>query len=119
MSSLTEISLTYDLLNSSADSERNNNEKNNYYNSVYLCVEKEQNTPIIKGFNCFLFHSFQSADKYYGNMKSNIGDKRHTMIPICKYVPYMFHPFILNYKLKKLYWNNNVSIYRYFGFNQK
>ena len=119
MASLTETMISNKYFDNLTIDNNNNNNNTDYYDSLYLCVEKEQNTPIIKGFNCFLFNSFQSADKYYKNMEHNIGDKRHTMIPICKYVPYYFHHYILNYKLKKLYWNNNISIYRYFGFNQK
>ena len=51
--------------------------------------------------------------------KEKVGNKRHALIPVCKYVPYYFHPYILNYKLKQIYWNNHISIYRYRGIGTK
>ena len=36
--------------------------------------------------------------------KTEINDFRHTMIPICKWVPVIFDKYILNWKLKNMYW---------------
>ena len=80
MASLTESYLmnsslsSYHINNNDDDDEK---DKNKYYNSVYLCIEKEENSHIIKGFNCHLFHSFKSAEKYCNQMsKEKIGKKR-------------------------------------------
>ena len=81
--------------------------KNPYYNRVYLCLEKDYDNHglPIKGFHCFQYHHFEEAHKEYYNIFSRFG--RPTIIPICKYVPSYFDPFIVNYKLKKMFWLGN------------
>jgi hypothetical protein len=87
--------------------------KNNcYYDRVYLCVEKKNvNQQIINGFNCYTFKDFNNADAFYNKNIIN-KENRCTMIPVCKWIPMLFHKQYLNYKLKNLYWNNNITILR-------
>ena len=82
-----------------------------WYNRVYLCYENTQFKTLnmwgpIKGFNCYRFNSFENADDaFQKNEKTNgILDVRHTMVPICKWVPVIFDKYILNWKLKNMYW---------------
>jgi len=93
---------------------RNPNKKSNYYDRVYLCVEKNKSDDIIiEGFHCFRFKSFEDADSYYNNNNKNDSTilTRSTMIPICKWVPLFCDPYIINYKLKKLFWLGKHSFY--------
>ena len=90
-----------------------NNPNTHYYDRVYLCIEKEKEKEKdkvnfnmiapIKGFNCLKFNNFEEADAEYYNNFSQF-DRRSTMIPICKYVPFYFDPFIVDYKLKNKFW---------------
>jgi hypothetical protein len=108
MASLTESFLISELL-------RNVN-NDNWYDRVYLCIEKDTtNTQIINGFNCYSFRNFDDANAYIDKNKNkikNIHDKRFTTIPMCKWVPCMFHKNILNNKLHELYWNKNITLFR-------
>jgi hypothetical protein len=36
-------------------------------------------------------------------------DIRHTMIPMCKWVPEIFDKYILNWKLRNMYWKGQHS----------
>ena len=90
---------------------------NNWYDRVYLCYEKiEDEKPntyfSIVGFNCYKFNSFENANKNF-NLRSKFKRKniRQTTIPICKWIPNIFDKYILNYKLKKIYWLGKISIY--------
>lgn len=96
----------------------------NWYNRVYLCYEDvHHNQPNdslpIKGFNCYKYNSFKNAD-YGWNIhrpefnKMNI---RHTMIPICKWVPQIFDKYILNWKLRNMYWLGKHTIEQ--GYNTR
>jgi hypothetical protein len=38
-------------------------------------------------------------------------DKRTIIVPMCKWVPFYFHKYILNKTLQKIYWNNSISIF--------
>ena len=83
------------------------NPKTPYYDRVYLCIEKDNsntntNAPI-KGFHCFQCNSFEEADAEYHKKFTKL-DGRSTMIPICKYVPFYFDPYIVNNKLKNKFW---------------
>jgi hypothetical protein len=116
MSCLTESSLLFngcEPKNQENPENQKKPEKNNrYYDMVYLCVEKKNiNQQAINGFNCYTFKDFSNADAYY---KNNINNKenRHTMIPVCKWIPMLFHKQYLNHKLKQLYWNDNITILR-------
>jgi hypothetical protein len=104
MASLTESFLISELL-------RNVNNEN-WYDRVYLCVEKDRkNTHIVNGFNCYSFRNFDDANEYI-NKKQSLKDKRVTTIPMCKWVPGIFHKRILNNKLYELYWNKNITLFR-------
>ena len=92
-------------------------EKNNWYDRVYLCWEntnfKKPNTyEAIKGFNCYRYNSFESADYAWKNHKETEQklEVRHTMIPMCKWVPEIFDKYILNWKLRNMYWLGKISI---------
>lgn len=91
---------------------------NDWFNRVYLCLEDtngyEPNSySAIRGFNCYKFNTFESADYAWRinynsiNYKNNI---RHKMIPVCKWVPQIFDNYILNWKLRNTYWLGNISI---------
>jgi hypothetical protein len=95
---------------------QNSNKNSNYYNRVYLCVDKNKSDDIIlKGFNCYRFNNYQEADFYYYNKINKNNDstvaKRSSIIPICKWVPFFFDPYIVSYKLKKQFWLGNHSFY--------
>ena len=79
--------------------------KNPYYDRVYLCIEKENFNRVtpINGFHCFQCNSFEEAKSEYYKKFSKL-DRRSTMIPICKYVPFYFDTFIVKYKLKNKFW---------------
>jgi hypothetical protein len=83
----------------------------NWYNRVYLCYEDtnfEKPTTYlpINGFNCYRFSSVEYADYGWNNFRKNEKkiEVRHTMIPICKWVPPIFDKYILDWKLKNMYW---------------
>ena len=106
MSCLTENYLTFN------DDEPKNPEKNNWYDRVYLCIEKKNTSQqMTNGFNCYTFKDFNNADAYYKKKIIN-KENKSTMIPVCKWIPMIFHKQYLNYKLKNLYWNNNITIFR-------
>jgi len=107
MASLTERSLIYDFNNSSNSSPNNNNSnKNNWYDRVYLCVEHKGNTQVIGNFHCYPFESYEKADEYSKNISYIYQDKkiRHTMVPMCKWIPNRFHSYFLNKTLRNMYW---------------
>lgn len=95
----------------------NNSKKNNseWYDRVYLCYENTNSNPYspIKGFDCYRYDSFENADS---NCRFNKLTVRHTMIPMCKWVPEIFDKYILGWKLRKLYWGGQISIGR--GYNK-
>lgn len=93
----------------------------NYYDRVYLCYEdtnfKPPNTyDAIKGFDCYRYNSFKNANIGWNN-KTELHklDVRHTMIPICRWVPEIFDKYILNWKLKNIYWGGKICMGR--GYN--
>jgi len=112
MSILNESSLLSDVITGSPKKPNNN-----WYDRVYLCWEdtdfKQPKTSApIKGFKCYKYDSFENADfdwnkKLQEYHKMNI---RHTMIPICKWVPSILDKYILDWKLKKMYWLGNHFI---------
>jgi hypothetical protein len=105
MASLTESSLLY------PDNENNNKDKKPWYNNVYLCIEKKCDKQHINGFNCYTFQDFNRADNFY---KKNCDNEkiRHTLIPVCKWIPVLLHKYYLNYTLKKMHWKNDITIYK-------
>ncbi len=83
----------------------------NYYNRVYLCYEDtDHKMPTtygsIIGFNCYKYNSFENADVGWDKDRTEFYNLnvRHTMIPICKWVPEIFDKYILDWKLKNIYW---------------
>ena len=110
MASLTESYQISELM-----MEKSKNPPNKWFDSVYLCIQNSESShPLIDGFKCYKFDNFNEADNYYNNNKSRImkEDKyhRHTMIPVCKWVPYRFHKFVINYKLQNIFWKNNITL---------
>lgn len=104
MASLTESSLQYN------DCDKSNKEKN-WYKNVYLCIEKSQNNNTINGFNCYNFSSIAEASKYC-NKYVYIEKYRHAIIPVCKWIPNIFHKQYINYNLKKKFWKNDISLFQ-------
>lgn len=88
-----------------------NKHSNNWYDRVYLCYEDvpqdQQNVSLpIKGFKCYRYNSFENADSGWNNYRKEYNNIniRSTMIPICKWVPNIFDKYILNWKLRNMYW---------------
>ena len=93
------------------------NDNNKWYNRVYLCYEdtdlKKPNTyQAIKGFNCYRYNSFENADYTWNNLRETEQklEVRHTMIPMCKWIPTFLDKYILNWKLRNMYWKGQHSI---------
>lgn len=89
----------------------------NWFSRVYLCCENIDFTlpdtfSPIKGFKCIKHNSFESADLTWNKdlVQFHSFNFRHTMIPVCKWVPEFFDKYILNWKLKNLYWQGRNSI---------
>ena len=96
----------------------------NWYDRVYLCWEdtdfKKPTTYLpIKGFNCYRYNSFASAEYGWNNFCETEQklEVRHTMIPMCKWVPEIFDKYILNWKLRNMYWLGVISLGR--GYNKR
>lgn len=94
----------------------------NWYDRVYLCYEDTNFRPpntysAIKGFDCYRYNSFENADYAWDNKKElHKLQVRHTLIPICRWVPKMFDRYILNWKLKNIYWGGKICMGR--GYNK-
>jgi len=117
MASLTESSMIYDFNNSSNSSPNNNNSnnnnsnKNNWYDRVYLCVEHKGQTQIIGNFHCYPFESYEKADEYSKIISVYQNNKiRHTMVPMCKWIPNRFHSYFLDKSLRNMYWKGSIKI---------
>ena len=103
-----------------------NKYSSNWFNRVYLCYEDvphnlPNNSLPIKGFNCYKYNSFENADIGWRwdkhiteSHKMNI---RHTMIPICRWVPQIFDKYILNWELRNMYWLGRHTIRQ--GYNRR
>jgi hypothetical protein len=118
MSNLTEAMLLTDYIANTRKPE-----DNEWYDRVYLCYEdtdfKMPNNYLpIKGFNCYRYNSFASADYAWNNHRETEQklEVRHTMIPMCKWVPEMFDRYILKWKLRNMYWLGKISYGR--GYNR-
>jgi hypothetical protein len=89
-----------------------------WYDRVYLCYEDTNFKPLttygaIKGFNCHRYKSFNSADYAWNINKTEYKlNVRHTMIPICRWVPEIFDKYILNWTLRNMYWGGQIYIGR-------
>ncbi len=92
----------------------NRDDDNSKYNRLYLCYENTNHKipttygPII-GFNCYKYNSFENAYSGWDKDRTEIPhlNTRHTLIPICKWVPEIFDKYILDWKLKNIYWIGN------------
>ena len=97
----------------------------NWYDRVYLCYEdvphnQPNNSLPIKGFKCYKYNSFENADAGWDNVISlQKNDIRHTMLPICRWVPVIFDRYILDWKLKNMYWLGKHTIGISNGYNKK
>ena len=111
MASLTENSLISDMMKTE---ESKIPKKNDWFDRVYLCYEdtNQPNTCLpIKGFKCYRYNNYQDINVNVNNHIKN-SEIRHTMIPICKWVPKIFDKYILNWELRNMYWLNKHTIYR-------
>jgi len=91
--------------------------KKEYYNRVYLCIEKETQSSLIRGFQCFSFSTFDEAEreqeKRSKNQKSGkVSANRVCFIPICRWVPFFMDRMILDYRLKSIFWMGRHTLYR-------
>lgn len=109
MASLTESALSYPDKNGDSNE---NEDKKPWYDNVYLCIEKKGNSQNFDGFKCYTFTNFSQADNFYRKRFANENNNSHTMIPVCKWIPFTFHKCYLNYALKKLYWKNDITIFK-------
>jgi hypothetical protein len=85
---------------------------NPYYNRVYFCIEKNNESPIkaIEGFQCYRCSHLEEATRESRKRNQDL-TKRAAIIPLCKWVPSLFDSYLLDYKLKKRFWIGNHSIY--------
>lgn len=82
-----------------------------WYDRVYLCWEdtnfyKPTTYDPVKGFNCYKYKSFEAANKVWENTLYEYKDMkvRHIIIPVCKWIPKIFDEYVINWKLRKIYW---------------
>ena len=80
----------------------------------YLCIKPMDKMEFWSlNFHCLPFETYQEADDYYNKQyKDNDIEykiERSTIIPVCKFVPSPLHPFVLNYKLSKIFINAEVE----------
>lgn len=120
MTTNTDVLITLTSLTSFSN---NSNNESEWYDRVYLCYEdinfKPSNTyQRIKGFDCYRYNSFKNADYAWNNYKTELHklEVRHTMIPMCRWVPEIFDRYILNLKLRKMYWGGKICMGR--GYNK-
>jgi hypothetical protein len=99
MASLTESSLSLHV------------KPHNDCEDIYLCIQKSNySSPIIDGFKCYKFSNFNDVDNYYNKNRELYNQRRHALISINKWVPFIFHRAYLNYQLNSLFWKNDISI---------
>ncbi len=87
--------------------DNNSNNNNSWFNRVYLCYENTSSPSLaIKGFKCYRYNSFENADKAWNNDRKDLHKLklRVTMFPLCQWTPVILDKYILNWKLKNLYW---------------
>lgn len=89
-----------------------------WYDRVYLCyedtvTEKSTTHLPIKGFYCYRYNLYTNAREAWNNADDNKKENlRHAFIPMCSWVPEIFDKYILEYKLRKMYWGGNIFIKR-------
>jgi hypothetical protein len=82
------------------------------YSIVYLCIkplDKMELMPL--NFRCMPFETYKEADDYYNKLykNKNKNNEYSTLMPVCKFIPSVLHPIVLNYKLAKLFINAEVA----------
>ena len=89
--------------------------KNLFTNTTikYLCVKPLDKLEFWSlNFHCMPFETYEEADTYYNKQYKNneieYKIEHSTIMPVCKFVPSPLHPFVLNYKLSKLFINAEV-----------
>jgi len=70
----------------------------NQYCIFYQCVQKEKHQP----YYCKKFLSFEKAEQDYHKSCNDDRVVSAILVPVCKYVPSVFHPFIVRYHLSRL-----------------
>ena len=90
-------------------------ENKEWYDRVYLCYQdtdfkKPNPYSAIIGFNCDRYNSFKNADYAWNNNRTEYHklEVRHTMIPMCRWLPEIFDSYILNWKLRNMYWYGQI-----------
>jgi hypothetical protein len=103
MAGLTESFLINDFMK--------NVENRNWYDRVYLCIEKSSHDhKVNNGFTCYTFKDFKDATAYQKHLR--LENTRNTTIPMCKWVPTIFHKDILNKKLIETFWCPKITLLR-------
>ena len=74
---------------------------------IYLCVEENiLEHQIIHGFIIRPFQDYKLACLFFEKNYKNSFIGRHVMIPIYSFIPSIFHKWILEFKLRNIYWLN-------------
>jgi hypothetical protein len=77
---------------------------------VYLCKEHNPttNSPIF-GFRCYKYNSLDQALQETSQKKYQ--HTRHAIITVCRWVPPYFDKYILDRKLKRVFWLGKHTIF--------
>jgi hypothetical protein len=75
----------------------------------YLCIFDKEHDYINKKYNCVKFDTFTTADLYCSE-NINKYENQTTVIPVCKYIPTLFHKYILNYKIRNIFYKVKIHI---------
>ena len=80
------------------------------YTKMYLCIKPLDKMEFMSlHFRCMPFETYKEADDYYYNkLYKNKNNEYSTLMPVCKFVPSVLHPMVLNYKLAKLFINTEI-----------
>lgn len=86
-----------------------------WFDRIFLCVENAKSTTYgpINGFDCTEFNTIRGANYAWLDMMKideSLKERRHTLIPVCKWVPVPFHKYLINYHLKNIYWSGKHTI---------
>jgi hypothetical protein len=77
-----------------------------FFDRFYLCVYDNKMHHI--SFKCEKFNTFYEADfkckLYNRNKNANFWEARTTIVSVCAFVPKVFDKYILDWKLKKIFW---------------
>lgn len=97
-----------------------------WYDRVYFCYEDllynhpNDSLPII-GFKCYKYNSFTKADTAWNKDLPNYNKfaVRSTLIPMCKWMPEVFDKYILNWKLRNMFWVGKHTLGQGYNRNSK